>query len=277
MTKNDLINIIASIKADFKKNKLAYLSITSKCEDILRNAIAFRMHDIHYKNPLGPYVCREWNRFDLGVIDINDNPEIIIECKSHNSLDFPGFLLDPRIQYPIVSDIKKLLDKAGSKTELYFIYFNNVLKLTSPIPPNCKSHNNNPIGYHHLLLSKNPCNLLPYKDKVLRVFKNWAFLLKQLNLPLGLTTAIEIDAGNYYGIPVSIIAFIYGPFLSDNIDVTNSIVCNLPVGKTFHDPKFWEKEPYKNDLERVKLDGIKFYYEDKALENLGNGIISEPI
>lgn len=87
-----------------------------------------------------------------------------------------------------------------------------------------------------------------------------------------MTTVVEIDAGADQGIPVSIIAFIYGPFHSDNIDVLASMVCNLSDDKRFHDPKFYTKDSDEIILNEIKLDDIEFHYEHNVLNNLANGI-----
>ncbi len=271
MEKVDLIKIIGGINSDFPYDKLAFLAMTSKIEHQLRDAISHQIHLHHYTSSSTSFVCREWKKIDAAVVDKNNNPELLIEFKSHNSINFPGFLLErknnPKDSYPIVKDINKLLDKAKpGSPKLYFIFFNNIVKspTTTIFPKNCKGESNNPIAYHTLV--NNQINL-SYINKVKRVLKNWAYMLEQLKLPLNLTSVVEFNVGKYRNIEVSILAFIYGPIENDKI--AKSLVLNLPGTneKIFDNPGFDQ-----TNFENIDLNGIDFYYEDIELENIGNGI-----
>ena len=287
MTKKDLIDIIKNLKS-LLPDDIACRALKGKVEEELNIAIVdeikSRFNPTHFAkkgwkcSPPKSYThLRTRCSIDVAVLKDNIQPVSLMEMKAHNSIDFPGWLIEARTHYHMVYDILKMIENAQPDTELYFIFFNNVLNLTTPVPLNCKNLSDFRILYKGLLSSRHKCNLMPYNEKVLRVLKNWAYLLEQLGLPLNQTDAVEINAGSCCDIPVSIIAFVYGSFTKENIDVLDSQVYNIPVDKPFKDSKFWEKEPYKNDLERIKLDGIKLYYENKELENLGNGVISEPI
>ena len=270
MTEQDLIDIIKDLKDQLPKD-IARRALKGKVENELRDTI---VDQINIK--LNPPFFAKRTIIDTAVYK-GTFPVSLIEMKAHNTIDFPDFLIKPNIKYPqyahpMVHDINKLLAAAQLNTKLYFIFFNNVVKSDEKFPAD--SAITNIFGYTHLLKSFFD---LAYKDKVLMVFKNWAYLLQQLGLPKKLTNAVEIDAGEYMGFPVSIIAFVYGPFTKDNSDVLESQVINLPANEPFKYPKFWEKEPFRNLFDSIQLDGIKFYYKDKELENLGNGIISEPI
>jgi hypothetical protein len=265
MTEQNLIDIIKDLKNNLP-NDIARRALKGKVENELRDTIVDQINIIH--NP--PFFAKR-TIIDVAVFD-GTFPDLLIELKAHNTIDFPGWLIKPNIKkpqngHPMVHDINKLLAAAQPNTKLYFIFFNNVVKSTNPFPtiPSIADI----FGYRHLLKK---LFHLEYKDKVLKVFKNWAYLLKQLGLPLNLTTAIEIEAGQYMGFPVSIIAFVYGPFYKNNPDVLASQVVNLPVDREFDYPTFDQSE-----FDDIKLDGIDFHYEDIVLEDLGNGMNCIPI
>lgn len=264
MIKTELIKIVGKIKSEFPGNKLAYLAMTSKVEDQVRDAIANQMHIELQKINSTSFVCREWKKIDAEILDSSGNPELLIECKAHNSINFPFFLLKrnkkPTDSYPIVHDIKKLLDNGKDESSNYFIFFNNIVKSQSVLPKNFKGQANNPIAYQALV---NKLIGLPYIDKLERVLKNWAFLLEQLKLPLDLTSAVELNAGDYFNNTISILAFIYGP-ITNNV-ISSSLISTLPGNNQmdFINPKF---DQFK--FANINLNGIYFYSKDAVLLNL---------
>lgn len=265
MTKKDLIEIIKDLKnSSHLPNDIAYRALRGKIEKELNIAIVEEIN-CRFKPPI--FAKKGWKFIDAAVFKVKDIPLSLIEMKAHNSIDFPWWLIShyKGKDYPMIKDILKLLKFAQSNSDLYFIFFNNIYKSNEPYPLD---------PYGNLVCRTNQ---MIFSDKVLRVFKNWAFLLEQLKLPLSKTTAVEINAGISDNIPVSIIAFVYGPFTNENSYVLNSKACNLPVGATFHDPIFWEEPSDKKLLDEIKLDGIDFYYEDTVLGNLGNGVNCIPI
>lgn len=288
MTKKDLIDIIKNLKiSSYLPNDIACRALKGKIEKELNVAI-FKEIQSFINPPLS--AVKGWKcsppksyahlktrcSIDAAVLKDNIVPVSLIEMKAHNSIDYPGWLIEAP-HYHMLFDLLKLIENAHANTELYFIFFNNVLDLITPVPSNCKDQSDIRINYKRLLSSRHKCNLMPYNEKVLRVFKNWVYLLQHLGLSINLTTAVEINAGQCCNIPVSIIAFVYGPFSKDITDVLESKVRILHIGNPFHDPKFWEDPLDEKLLEGIKLDSIDFYYEDKVLENLGNGVNCIPI
>ena len=257
--KSDLIDIIDSFNlptnVDFPDDKLAYLALTSKVELRLRDAIAYQ---INRKLQDGEFVCREWKYIDAAVVDINNDPRLLIECKSHNSIDFHGFLVNKSKGNPMAKDILKLKYHSQKRSaDLYYIFFNNVTKSSLSLPAD-------PIGkdifaYRFLV---NRLIHLPYKDKVLIVFKNWVDLLKRLNLPLGLTTAVEIYAGTYRGIEASVIAFVYGPFKDSDVTTIS--------GETFEGSDLDSIKPGSSESNgNDDLNEITdFRYHDETLKDI---------
>lgn len=216
MKKDELIKIVKAIKID--QDELAYLALTSKVEHPLRDRIAWKVHFDFQETDL---VCREYNnglkgRIDLALLDFRNNPKTLIEFKAHSSIDNPTFLRKG-IKKDII-DMKSFAKSTKSDPEMYFIYFNNIIESTSfPITPR---NLDTSIKYYDQI-NKGEDIIKDYKDKVIQVVQNWKKLLSPLNIPAGLTTAVEIKAGSYYNIPVSIWAFIYGPFKKHEVITIN--------------------------------------------------------
>lgn len=231
MKKEDLIDIISNIKTtSFLDDELAYLAVTKKVEDPLRDAVSFQIHKKLLLLESSSIVCREYQigkriSIDTSIIDQNNNPEILIEFKAHSSINFPTFMSPKSKDNEMGKDILKITDYAKRSEkwdpELYFIFFNNIIK--SPrIPLNLKPSKyniseNNPVKYFSLI--NNSTIHLPYATKVQEVIKNWTNLLNMLKLPIKYSSFVEIDAGKYCLTEVSVIAFIYGPFKKGSVKV----------------------------------------------------------
>jgi hypothetical protein len=87
--KKDFVNFF---KKDLKPEKsnlnFAYLALTSKIENQIRDYFASKMHTKHLSNKIIP--AKEWLRRDLVFIDLEKKgvPKIFIEFKSWYSFDF---------------------------------------------------------------------------------------------------------------------------------------------------------------------------------------------
>ena len=184
MTKKNLIDIIANIKNGFSQDELAYLAVTSKVENPLRDKIAFELHK-KYGNLM---VCREYltrkaqnpPRIDVACIDTSNNLKTLIEFKAHSSIDFPSFVLTE-----MALDLSKMEDYSKINKlnpEMYFVLFNNVMK-SNKIRSNIKlghadENDNNPVKYFGQVGHNIPNS---YKDKVSEILLNWIIILKKLN------------------------------------------------------------------------------------------------
>lgn len=290
MKKQDLINIIASIKDGFSQDELAYYACTSKAETTLRDAISYQLHLQYFKDYS---VLREWKLIDLAILKGNSypklspvvlssiysetdpkklksifskhylntyrkiDPEILIEFKAHSSIDYPDFLLDPQRGIPMAKDISDMYNLANATTEMYFIFFNTVYDIQlAPTTPG---------GIN--IINKYPKEVLTnihmsYIQKVSETFNNWERLLNSLFLPSKLTSAIvEIKAGMYYDIPVSVIAFVYGPFRKSNFKKT-------VLSSSTSDYDFFNGLSLEIDIEDSEIDETIYRYEDKRLDGL---------
>jgi len=218
--KTILIKIINELPNKFEENEIAYLALTSKIEIPLRDKIAFRLHEKLNKDYL---ICREWgvknnkdrDRIDLAIIRRKDETiRCLIEFKAHSvprkeKLYEKYLLEDFKKMCKVVNNDSSLPQAAKDKVEMYYIFFNNCIE--SKIPDKF-SH---AVKY---LKDINKCNKENTSTSGIKdnIKKYWEEYLKNNNLPLNKSEEIDIKAGNYYNIPVSIITFVYGPlFIKD--------------------------------------------------------------
>jgi len=196
----EIIDIISKIGNKFQPNELAYLALTSKIENPLRDKIAFEFHKRHSEKYI---ISREWTdksktkkRTDLAILDINGKIECIIEFKAHS--DMKGIAQWGR---EMKKDIKKSLLIENVK-EIYFILFGNFIKA---LPKNQKLDCS--IKYYSGL-KKAIRKGFSKKDMI----NKWDNSLKKNNIQSSDYKLIEIDAGKFYDVDVKIITFIHGPF-----------------------------------------------------------------
>ncbi len=118
-TQNDVIQAVQSVASSFGKNELAYLALTSKAENPVRDKIAFNLYNQLYSS--GFFVAREWKRRDIAVIDSQANAVSIIELKLMYTFDavksqtnLSGFDVD------ILNDVKKARAKSPN-ADIYVV------------------------------------------------------------------------------------------------------------------------------------------------------------
>lgn len=75
---------LKEISKSFEKNELAYLSLTSKIENPVRDRLAYRLHS-DFRN-VSTIAAREWKRRDLVILK-NGSPKAIIEMKAMYTFD----------------------------------------------------------------------------------------------------------------------------------------------------------------------------------------------
>lgn len=74
---------LASVDREFRPNELAYLALTTKIENPLRDRRAFMLH----QNVNASFtMAREWRRTDIAVLD-NEVPKALIELKAMYTFD----------------------------------------------------------------------------------------------------------------------------------------------------------------------------------------------
>lgn len=88
----ELVKVIQESRELFGENELAYLSLTSKNESVIRDRIAYKLH-LELKNSI---VAREHSikainsRIDLAVLENNDTKDIIWKIRLMNKGSWEG-------------------------------------------------------------------------------------------------------------------------------------------------------------------------------------------
>lgn len=78
----DLLRVIQEGIGLFEENELAYLSLTSKNESVIRDKVAYKLH-LELKNSI---VVKEYKRIDLAILE-GDKIKDIVELKSMYTFD----------------------------------------------------------------------------------------------------------------------------------------------------------------------------------------------
>jgi hypothetical protein len=197
MNYNELLEeITKSIKDKFEKNELAYLALTSKIENVLRDKIAFEFHQRVGNEKL---VCREWSnngkvkqKADIAILNREAKPEFIIEFKAHSSIKGIG---------EWAKNLKKDYQKNNilhPESEVVFVLFaNHIFELPDD------SVYKNSIKYYQSIKKS---TLKKYST--LDQLNDWKNSLKKNNIEYDLVD-FKIDAGEYHKKQVTINTFIH--------------------------------------------------------------------
>jgi len=196
-----LFEIISNISDKYQKNELAYLSLTSKAENPIRDKIAFELQKKLSENKI---VCREWKngktntKADIAIINNKGKLECLIEFKAHSAIK--------RIEQwnkSLIKDFNKSL-LIDDKVETIFILLAN---FTNKLPANETFKN---VIKYYSDISKS-IEKKYTKEKVITEWKNALRKLK-IKCDLKITT---IDAGKFERNKVEIQVFIH-----ENIRIT---------------------------------------------------------
>lgn len=191
-----LKNIISSIHKNYQTDELAYLSMTSKIENPLRDKIAFELQKRIGKDKI---VCREWtnnrmskSKADIAILDIYGIPECVIEFKAHSSITGIG-----EWSNCLINDINKNQELYG-QTEIIFVLFANFV---SELPE--KQIFSHSIKYYDSI-SKSVSRKYSLENQK----ETWENSLARKNIISDFTNYI-IKAGKYQGNEVLINTFIH--------------------------------------------------------------------
>jgi hypothetical protein len=184
-------------KNKLEPNRLAFLAVTSKCEFIIRDEIAFRLQE-KYANkidfiPKDYLIAREWTekRYDLAVLrPKGEIPVCIVEFKAVSTAKTMGKHMES-----VVEDVKKL----GKKYHTAKKYVALIVML--PNKP-FNSEYEPGIKYYSKINKQFPKH--PPRDN--DCFGKWKAMFGKEKC-----TQIKIDAGNYGGVNIRLDLFIAGP------------------------------------------------------------------
>ena len=145
-----VVDAMDCLGEEFKENELAYLALTSKVENPIRDRLAYSLHR-RFGEVQGIAFAREWTipknrkrnkdqkggRLDLAVLE-NGAPQLFLEMKSMYSFDM--YKKDRETLYPkqVCSDIKKM-NNCESNREVEKIA---IILITDPVhkPSKCLDH-----------------------------------------------------------------------------------------------------------------------------------------
>lgn len=208
MEKNQLIEIIKNLPKRFSKNEIAFLALTSKIENPLRDKIAFELQEKLFQDYLVCRECRDANhkKSDIAILRRIDKKLChLIEFKAKSVQSYQKLSAEH-----LQRDLIKMSNAASNKNpELYFIFFNNCIE--SKI---IDDFSTKPVKYLPRINRTIISSISPIRESI---ENNWIKYLTFNRLPLDRSDRIDINAGKYYGIPVSIITFVYGPIFKNEL------------------------------------------------------------
>ncbi len=124
-----LMDSLSSIALEFKTNELAYLALTSKIEQPLRDRWAFVLHRKLQKDII---VSREWLRTDIALIT-NQEPIALIELKAMYTFDATSAKSLSSFVQDMEKDESKAKNLASKSVEIYTILLATHPKSIIPI------------------------------------------------------------------------------------------------------------------------------------------------
>lgn len=202
---------IEKIADSFNENELAYLTITSKAENPLRDKIAYNLHS--NPNLQDKIICREWknridtlnkSRYDLAILNKSDGKvECLVEFKAHSlQRKETGY-----IKHELLKDLDRLEEIKDNGIEKYFVLFQNL--------PHTKfeNHYNEAIKYSEEMnkyASKNP-DIEQIRNQYYKWWKEDLINNDKKILNWHKVQTFSIKTGKCFDVEIDIEGFIYGP------------------------------------------------------------------
>lgn len=197
-----LISSLKEVGASFAKSELAYLALTQKVEHAIRDKLAFNLHRRLERESPDLLVCREWKRADLAVVKCK-KPLLVLEAKAIYSFD----IVKSGAQHPFPKLVSEDLEKAA--------------KHASSTPPD------SPLETFALVIATHPRTApgAEYREAVkyfrnvkkyaveTNTFVNASQIMNQKMAHLGLELLHkdEVNAGDAFGVDVSVFLWLYTP------------------------------------------------------------------
>lgn len=193
----EIIELINKDRQLYQENELAYLTITSKIENPLRDKIAFELQKKLEKK----VVCREWTnngltkkKADLAILDNKANPECIIEFKAHSGITGIG-----QWAAQLIKDIEKNQSLYKDTTLIFVLFANFMDKL-----PKKESFDFN----HSIKYSKSISKAIKRAYTKEEQINDWHQSLTRKKIE-SKESFVEIYAGQYQGENIYINTFIH--------------------------------------------------------------------
>ena len=116
--RGELEKALSNVGRDFEEDQLAFLTLTSKPELQIRDALAWRLH----RALPDLIVSREWRRTDLAVLDRAGNPLMLLEAKAMATFDQVNpKKMDGEFDSYFRSDYEKASRLAQDVTEIFIL------------------------------------------------------------------------------------------------------------------------------------------------------------
>ena len=116
-----LAEALRDLGGEFKPNRLAYLSLMTKNEREMCNALAWRLHE-RLAGDADAQVVREWRRHDIAVLR-RHNPVAPIEAKAAMAFDLVAGGARAYPSREVLRDIRKLRDAEPNCEHRYVLPF----------------------------------------------------------------------------------------------------------------------------------------------------------
>lgn len=104
------------LQDDFRRDELAYLALTVKIEQPIRDRLAFLLHE--QLAPDGVVVAREWKNIDIAIL-IDGKPRALIELKAAYTFDIIKGGAAHECFDQIVSDVRKCFSRGYEGVEVF--------------------------------------------------------------------------------------------------------------------------------------------------------------
>ena len=127
--RGELEKALSNVGRDFEEDQLAFLTLTSKPELQIRDALAWRLH----RALPDLIVSREWRRTDLAVLDRAGNPLMLLEAKAMATFDQVNpKKMDGEFDSYFRSDYKKASRLAQDVTEIFILIISAHIATAAP-------------------------------------------------------------------------------------------------------------------------------------------------
>lgn len=191
-----LRHAIESAASDIGPDRLAFLTLTSKPELQIRDALAWQLHQEHVG-----IVAREWRRTDLAILDTQGKPLVLLEAKVMATFDAVSESVRERFLGYLSSDHSKASRLANTGTRIYLLLI--VTHTADPIPEPLMRVVKYSSRINSSLQRHDPDDLL--RDGIAVIGQELErFGTDVVTIPLG--------TGEAFGITCQLTAFLIGPF-----------------------------------------------------------------
>jgi len=187
-----------SIGTMFQEGELAYLALTQKVEYAVRDKLAFALHR-KWGERDSLLVCREWNRIDLAILE-DSSPQLLLEAKAQYTFDIVKHGVPHNYPDLLLRDVQKLSPRRLKHTEVF-----TLLLATHP-------HTAPERRYRDAV--KYFADVARYASIPISTEQADAEIVRRLaDHPLAKSGVI--DGGSAFGIAVSVVYWLFGPYKNE--------------------------------------------------------------